>query len=146
MSNWARQVAGQWKRYSIRQFRKDTGVSVRDNPPPERMAEHGVYPYTVIDATHDPDTQVLEPWEFQGDSASLVYTRPVRAMTAQELANKARREDESQVERGVILIGTLMVELVDGLLANGTITPATFDQATINQYQTLKQAIDRLKQ
>lgn len=146
MSNWARQVNGQWEKYPIRQFRKDTGISVRDNPPPEVMAEHGVYQYTIVDAIYDTDTQVLEPWAFQGDAASLVYTRPVRDMTAQELADKARSKDERQVERGVILLGTLMVELVDGLIANGTITAAMFDQATINQYQTLKQAINRLKQ
>lgn len=136
---------GQPERYSFRQLRQDNPtVSFPNEPTTVLLADYDCYKYTIIDPVYDPDTQVAGEWEFQLNGGDWEAVRPVRNMTAQELADKQRNDDIRYIRNGVELIGKLQVQLIDKLLEDLVITPNDFSPNVRQDYLTLKAAVDRV--
>ncbi len=55
-------------------------------------------------------------------------------------------KDLEMLEKGVVILAELTIELIDGLIAATAINPANFGTKARQNYQTIKAAVDRRKQ
>ena len=85
----------------------------------------------------------LETTDVTGQVVKL--TRPAIDLTAQEIADRDRRNDEGSLRQGGLKLAHVLVELVAKLLANGTISGTDFTPETKQMYQDVKAIADRLK-
>ena len=109
--NILRIIDGKPTKYTISQLRKDAGIMCRNEPPAETLAEYDCYYYSTVDSTYNPETQTLDPWEFQETPEGWIYTRPVRDMTVEE--KRARYPVVSMRQARLALLGAELLDIVE---------------------------------
>ena len=110
----------------------------------EQLKAFGWHEMEVNDPPYDLETQVkegpIDTWN--GRVAARSYI--VRPRTQEELDALQEEKDIRKVRAGTILIGSLLVQLIKKLLQENIISAQDFTPQVRQDFQTLKDAIDRL--
>jgi hypothetical protein len=75
----------------------------------------------------------------------VTVTMPEVDMTAQEIAARDKESDEVVLRTVGLKVSHVLVELISGLITNGTISATDFTPETRQMYQDVKTITDRLK-
>ena len=134
--------------YALLNTSDDSLVKTReiDGTPPDVSHKGWAWVPVVRDAqpSFDPATQNLVP-DNGFDDPNYVFGWGTPDKTSQEQTDYQQTQDIAKVRNSNLQTNTILIRLVQQLLADGTISASDFDAEVVSDYQDIKASVDRLR-
>lgn len=126
-------------------FSHDTLVIWSKEHPGELVKRKLAEITTAIRPTYDEKIEKISLVHVAIGDSDTINRWSVVSLTAQEIADRDRRNDEEALQTGGLKLAHVLVELVTKLIAKGTISATDFTPKTKKMYQDVKAIADRRK-
>lgn len=132
---------------SFKQIKNENpNVSFPKEPSEALMAEYDVYPIQDTPPTLAVNEEIVSTdLSFDGSTVTKNYTVAETMTMAEWDALQATQADEGMLLNKILKLAFIQTELIDRLLADGTISATDFTPAVRQEYLDIKAAVDRLK-
>lgn len=132
---------------SFKQIKNENpNVSFPKEPSEALMAEYDVYPIQDTPPTLAVNEEIVSTdLSFDGSTVTKNYTVAETMTMAEWDALQATQADEGMLLNKILKLAFIQTELIDQLLADGTISATDFTPAVRQEYLDIKAAVDRLK-
>ena len=132
---------------SFKQIKNENpNVSFPKEPSEALMAEYDVYPIQDAPPALAVNEEIVSTdLSFDGSTVTKNYVKAETMTLAEWDALQATQADEGMILNKILKLAFIQTELIDRLLADGTISATDFTPAVRQEYLDIKAAVDRLK-